>query len=61
MKIYLIEFFFGFEYRVYMVEAYLARMRGDFPAFADWRCKAYEAQRKLQVQRLNRIYGALRP
>lgn len=49
-----------FQYSVYMVDAYLARMRGDFVAFADWRCKAYDCQRELQVRRLNRIYGSVR-
>lgn len=48
------------EYAWHMVDAYLADMRGDKMARTEFHQKAWDAQRKMQILRLNKIYGELR-
>lgn len=56
----IIKWWLKFEYSTYMVDAYLAQMRGNWGEMAEFNCKAYDAQRKLQIIRLNSIYGSTR-
>jgi len=56
LRDWIIDWWLGIEYRVAMVDAHLANLRGNHAEAADYKCRAYDAQRQLQIRRLNRYY-----
>jgi hypothetical protein len=48
---------YSFEYRMHMTDAYLAQQRGDLLTLADCKCRAYNAQRQIEIIRINATHG----
>lgn len=56
----MIKWWLTLEYRMALVDAHLAQLRGDTKAMNEWVMKSYDAQRKLQIIELNKRYGDMR-
>lgn len=56
----LAEAWLRFEYSHAMVNRYLSAHRGNRWVVSNWEQAAYDAERRLSILRLNRVYGSLR-